>query len=102
MGGYSSAPAMGLWLSSAALSRPSVAHLERLLRRRVPINVNGESRQRTVLEAIVLQIINKAMDNDKRAIRLLRRCRTFADKCGRRPLKLIFADNDYTRAFSRA
>ena len=45
--------------------------MDRLLTRRVPVSVNGQAKQVSGLEAIVLQLMQKEMAGDARAGRIL-------------------------------
>jgi hypothetical protein len=74
--------------------------MERLLTRRVAISVRGEPKRVYVTEAIVLQIMQKAMAGNARAWRAFLRYRDFSNRQSAKALELKFVESDYTRAFA--
>lgn len=84
----------------------TVAIVDRLLIRPHLISFNGESQEVTTIEAILLQLQQKAMfGNDRvrrRAWRAMQKYHDFAVRHADRKLKVRYVENDYTRAFKKA
>jgi Family of unknown function (DUF5681) len=78
----------------------TVAIIDRLLLTPVQISLNGETKKASALEAIVFQLLQKAMSGRGRAIRALLKYQEFANRNLERKLELTFVESDYTRAFS--
>ena len=66
----------------------------------VQITVNGEPKKATALEAIVFQLLQKAMAGSARASRALLKYQEFACQNLEKKLELTFVDSDYTRALA--
>lgn len=75
----------------------TIAILTRLLSGRHSIVLSGETQVVTVIEAITLQLLHKAVRGDKRAMRGLLRYQQFASRRLPKALKLRFVDGAYTR-----
>jgi hypothetical protein len=75
--------------------------LERHLARRISITVTGDSKQVSVLEAIVLQLIQKTLLGSERACRTLLKYQAFANRRTAKSTKLRFAESEYTRALAK-
>ena len=76
--------------------------MERLLTRRVSISVSGQAKQVSASEAIVLQLMQKAMSGNPRAWRALLKYQEFADSRSDRSTELRFVESDYTRAVAKS
>lgn len=74
--------------------------MERLLVAPVRLTIDGEPKQVPVLEAIVLQLLQKAMAGNMRAARVLKKYKEFARQNMERKLDLSFVENTYTRALA--
>jgi hypothetical protein len=77
-----------------------VATIDRLLFTPLQVTLNGETKNVSALEAIILQLVQKSMAGNGRASRILLKYQEFANRNTEKKLELTFADNDYTRAFS--
>jgi hypothetical protein len=75
-----------------------VASVERLLLAPVRLAIDGELTQVPALEAIVLQLLQKAMAGNMRAARALKKYKEFARQNMERKLDLTFVESAYTRA----
>jgi Family of unknown function (DUF5681) len=71
--------------------------MEWLLTRRV-ISMNGHAKQVSATEAIVLQLMQKAMSGNARACRALFKYQEFANSRSDKSKELRFVESDYTRA----
>jgi hypothetical protein len=78
----------------------TVAVIDRLLLAPTKIILNGESRKVSALEAIVFQLLQKAMSGNGRAHRALLKYQKFASLNLEKRLELTFVDSEYTRAFA--
>jgi hypothetical protein len=78
----------------------TVATIDRLLLTAVQITLNGETKKVSPLEAIVFQLLQKAMSGNGRAFRALMKYQEFANLNLEKKLELTFVDSDYTRAFA--
>lgn len=77
--------------------------MERLLTHRVSLSVSGEPKQVSATEAIVLQLMQKALSGNGRAWRALLKYQDFAAKS--RPdtsTELRFIESEYTQAFANS
>jgi len=72
--------------------------MDRLLTRRVSISLSGQARRVSVSEAIVLQLMQKAMSGNARACRALFKYQEFANSRSDKSKELRFVESDYTRA----
>jgi hypothetical protein len=81
-------------------SESTVAIIDRLLLAPVKIVLNGEPRKVSALEAIVFQLLQKAMSGKGRAYRALLKYQEFASLNLEKRLELTFVDSEYTRAFA--
>ena len=76
--------------------------MDRLLARRVSISVSGEAKQVSASEAIVLQLIQKAISGNARAWRALLKYQEFANSRSARSTEVRFVESDYTRAVAKS
>jgi hypothetical protein len=85
------------------LDRPesTLAIMDRLLASRVPISLSGEPSRVTATEAIVLQLIQKAMSGNPRAWQALLKYQEFANSRSGRSTEVRFVESDYTRAVAK-
>lgn len=60
---------------------------------RVTVAVNGTTKRVTVLEAIILQLLQKTATGDARARRLLLRYREFVDRAAKPRHEVVFVDS---------
>jgi hypothetical protein len=74
--------------------------IDRLLLAPMQITVNGEASKVSTLEAIVFQILQKAMSGSARAFRILLQYQEFANENLEKKLVVTFLDSDYTQAFA--
>ena len=74
--------------------------MDRLLTSPVPITMNGETTQGSAEEAIILQLLQKAMSGSIRARRALLKYEAFAHRRSKRALEVTYVDSDYTTAFA--
>lgn len=75
---------------------------DRLLTRRVPISVSGQATRLSATEAIVLQLIQKAMSGNPRAWRALLKYQEYANSRSDRSTEVRFIESDYTRAVAKS
>ncbi len=84
----------------------TVVVVDRLLARPHLITLNGEPQEVTTIEAILLQLQQKAMFGSdgasKRAWQAMLKYHDFAVRHADRKLKVRYVENDYTRAFKKA
>lgn len=80
----------------------TLAVVDRLLMQPHSITLNGEVRQVPTIEAIILQLLQKAIAGSGRAWRALLKYQDFADRRIERKLKVQYVDSEYTRAFKKA
>jgi Family of unknown function (DUF5681) len=78
----------------------TLAMIDRLLVTTVPIALNGHRRRVTALEAILYQLLQKAMAGESRAYRTLLKYQEFASQNSKRKLELTFVESEYTRALA--
>jgi hypothetical protein len=78
----------------------TVAIIDRLLLTPVQISLSGETTKVSALEAIMCQLLQKAMSGNGRAFRALLKYQEFASENLENKLELTFIDSDYTRAFA--
>jgi Family of unknown function (DUF5681) len=76
--------------------------MDRLLTRRVSISLSGQARRVSASEAIVLQLMQKAMSGSPRAWRALLKYQEFAHSRADRSTELRFVESDYTRAIAKS
>ena len=76
--------------------------MDRLLARRVSISVNGQAKQVPASEAIVLQLMQKAMSGNVRAWRALLKYQEFANSRSAKSTEVQFVESDYTRAVAKS
>jgi hypothetical protein len=76
--------------------------MERLLTRRVSLSVSGEPKQVSATEAIMLQLMQKALSGNGRACRALLKYQDFAKRRGDPWTALQFVESDYTQAFANS
>ena len=75
--------------------------MERLLTSPVLITVGGTATRVTALEAIILQVMQKAMAGNGRAFRMLADYQELASKRAGSPTPLRFVENDYARMVTK-
>jgi hypothetical protein len=74
--------------------------IDRLLLEPVQVTLNGEPKKIPALEAILLQLVQKAKSGSDRAHRTLLKYQEFASQNLEKKLRLNFVETDYTRAFA--
>jgi hypothetical protein len=75
----------------------TVATIDRLLLTPVQISLSGERTKVSALEAIMCQLLQKAISGNLRAFRVLLKYQEFAIWHGDKKLELTFVDSAYTR-----
>jgi Family of unknown function (DUF5681) len=75
--------------------------MDRLLASRVSISVRGNPKDVPASEAIVLQLMQKAMSGNPRAWRAILKYQDFANSRSAKSTKLQFVESDYTRAVAK-
>jgi hypothetical protein len=78
----------------------TVALIDSLLLAPVQITLNGQATKVPALEAIMCQLLQKALSGSGRAFRVLLKYQEFASRHGEKKLELTFVDSEYTRAFA--
>ena len=76
--------------------------MDRLLARRVSVSMSGHAKQVSASEAIVLQLIQKAMSGVARAWRPLLQYQEYANSRSDRSTEVRFVESDYTRAVAKS
>ena len=76
--------------------------MDRLLARRVSISVSGQAKRVSASEAIVLQLMQKAMSGNARAWGPLLKYQEFAARHSDQSTELRFVESDYTRAVAKS
>ena len=76
--------------------------IDRMLLAPVRVTHDGEPREIATLEAIVLQVLQKALSGNARARRVFLRYLEFASQGSRKEVKLRFVDTTYTDALGRS
>jgi hypothetical protein len=76
--------------------------MERLLARRVSISMSGKATRVTAIEAIVLQLMQKAMSGNARAWRVSLKYKEFAERSSDKSTEVQFVESDYTRAVANS
>lgn len=82
-------------------SELAITIIDRLLHSSMRITLNGEAIRVTALEAIVLQLFQKALAGDAGAKRALLKYQKFSSQNLERKRELIFVDSDYTQSLGR-
>jgi hypothetical protein len=85
-----------------AQRRGTVAIIDELLLRPHSISLNGEVQRVSTVEAIVLQLLEKAFAGNGRAWQVLVKYQEFARRRTKKELAVEFVDSDYTRAFANS
>ena len=80
----------------------SLAIIERLLTRPVSLSISGKRAQVAAAEAIMLQLMQKALSGNARAWRALQKYQDFAKSRSPRPSELQFVESEYTQAFANS
>lgn len=80
----------------------TLAIMDRLLTSRVSITLSGQPKQISAIEAIVLQLMQKAMAGNARAWRALLKYQEFANRHSDKTLQLTFVESGYTEAFGKS
>jgi Family of unknown function (DUF5681) len=78
----------------------TIALIDRLLVAPIKIVKNGVPTRMPALNAIMHQLLQKALSGNKKAARALREFEAFASRNMTRRLEIVFVDNEYTTAFS--
>jgi hypothetical protein len=76
--------------------------MDRLLTRLVSLSVTGQAKQVSASEAIVLQLLQKAMSGNPRAWRALLKYQEFVNSRSDKSTELRFVESDYTRAVAKS
>jgi hypothetical protein len=76
--------------------------MERLLSSAVAITVGGVATRVSALEAIILQVMQKAMAGNGRAFRMLADYQELASKRAGGPAPFRFVENEYTKMVAKA
>jgi hypothetical protein len=76
--------------------------MERLFAHRVSMSVSGQAKRVSALEAIVLQLMQKAMSGSARAWRALLKYQEFAARRSDQSIEFRFVESDYTRAIAKS
>src|SRR5262249_50321173 len=84
----------------SASRESALAIMDRLLTSPVSITVSGELKQVSAVEAIVLQLLQKAASGSLRACQALSKYQEFASRHSNKSLELIFAESAYTKALA--
>ena len=95
-------PRKGSAAARPARQESTLEIMERLLTRRVSISVSGQATRVSASEAIVLQLMQKAMSGNARAWRALLKYQEFANSRSDRSTELRFVESDYTRAVAKS
>lgn len=82
------------------LPESTLAIIDKLLVGLVPITLNGVTTKVPALEAIMLQLLFKAMAGSGRAIRVVIKYQEFASLNLEKKLTLAFVENEYTRSLA--
>jgi hypothetical protein len=78
----------------------TVAVIDSLLLAPVQITFNGQATNVSALEAIMCQLLQKALSGSGRAFQVLLKYQEFASRHGEKKLELTFVDSEYTRTFA--
>lgn len=98
-------PARGKRLSGQGRPKLSLSRLtviQRLLHKPVEIMKNEQPMKMSALEAILHQLLQKALSGDSKADRALQKFEDFAHQNSMPELEIVFVDTGYTRAFAAA
>jgi len=85
-----------------ARQESTIEIMDRLLARRVSISVSGQAKQVSAMDAIVLQLMQKAMPGNARAWRALLKYQEFAARRSDQSAEVRFVESDYTRAVAKS
>jgi hypothetical protein len=85
----------------AGRQESTLAIMDRLLAGRVPISLSGKPSRVTATEAIVLQLMQKAMSGNPRAWQALLKYQEYANSRSDRSTEVRFVESDYTRAVAK-
>ena len=77
-----------------------IAVIDRLLFNPVTITFNGKQTVVTAIEAIVLQLLRKAMEGEAGARRVLLKYQGFARQSAKNRLEITFLDSGYTQSLA--
>jgi hypothetical protein len=83
------------------LCESAVATVDRLLLATVAITLNGEPTRVTTLEAIMYQLLHKAMSGNATALRVLLKYKQFASQNMQKRVDLSYVENAYTEAVAK-
>jgi hypothetical protein len=76
--------------------------MDRLLGRRVSISMNGQAKQVSASDAVVLQLTQKVMSGNVRACLALLKYEEPAKSRAARSIQVRFVDSEYTRAVAKS
>lgn len=74
--------------------------VERLLMKPIDTVKDGEPTKMSTLQAILYQLLQKSLSGNKKAERALQLFEDFAHRSTAPDIKIVFVDNDYTRALA--
>jgi hypothetical protein len=77
-----------------------VTIIDRLMLNPVQITVNGEQTTVTALEAIMLQLLQKGMEGNRRPRRVMLKYQELASQSAEKRLEITFLDDGYTRSLA--
>jgi hypothetical protein len=80
----------------------TVSIIDSLLLRPSSITLNGQAQKVPTIEAILLQLLEKAVSGNGRAWQVLVRYQDFARRRMKKELQLTFLDSEYTRALANS
>ena len=107
--GYKRPPAKNRWrkgqsgnprASKRQSGETTVAMIDRMLLTTMLITLNGHSKRVTALEAILYQLLHKAIGGESRAYRILLKFQEFANQNSEKTVELTFVESEYTRALA--
>lgn len=79
-----------------------VALIDQLLLERVHLNIGGDARKGSTLEAIIVQLWMKEFAGDRRALRTRLRYEQFANRNSTPRIETVYAEDEYTRALANS
>jgi len=78
----------------------TVELIDRLFASLVEVTVNGEKKTVSALEAILLQLWQKEVSGDRRALSTRLKYQEFAIQTSGKRIEMSFVDSEYTQAFA--
>ena len=70
--------------------------------RQVSISVHGRAMRVPAAKAIMLQLVQKAMSGNARALRILLKYKAYAENSSDKSTELRFVESDYSRAVANS